>query len=203
MSKRKVLGIGTIVVFLIIAVIAITVVYAAYNSNLTINGSATAKATKWSVIFTDLQDVTLGNDNNVTSTAKEIFTPTITGQTAIGDYSVELHTPGDYAIYKFKIKNAGDFPAKIDSSFSMPTPLCTKGTMGTDDDATNVCNNLEYTLTYVSDSSKVKIGDTFEPEQEKEVQLKIHYKNTITSQQLPTDDVTIGNLKITIPFVQY
>lgn len=185
------------------SIVAVTVAFAAYSSNLTISGSATAKKAHWSVVFTDLQPAVIGNDNGMTATAKEVTAPAISGQTAIETYNVELQNPGDYVSYNFKISNTGDFPAKIDSSFTMPTPTCTKGTSGVDNDATNVCDNLEYTLKYVTDNAAVKPGDTFDVGEEKEVQLRIYYKKTVTSDQLPSDDVAIGNLNIVIPFVQY
>ncbi len=203
MNKRKILGIGTVVTAFILSIVAVTVAFAAYSSDLKINGSGTAKGARWGVVFADLQDAVTGNDNGVTSTAKEVVAPVISGEAAIETYKVELKTPGDYVSYNFKIKNSGDFPAKIDSSFVMPTPSCTKGTSGVDADATNVCANLEYTLKYVSDNSDVKVGDTFDVGEAKEVQLKIYYKNTTAENQLPTDDVAIGNLNILIPFVQY
>lgn len=208
MNKRKILGVGTVVTALILSVVAVTVAFAAYNSDLTINGSATAKSARWSVIFTDLQVAEKGNDNGMTSTAVEVTSPEIVGDVAIETYNVELKTPGDYVSYKFKISNSGDFPAKIDSSFAMPTPTCTKGTAGTDDDATNVCKNLEYTLKYVStdasiNGTDVRPGDTFDVGETKEVQLKLYYKKTVPTSELPSDDVKIGGLNITIPFVQY
>ncbi len=203
MNKRKILGIGTVVTALVLSVVAVTVAFAAYNSELEINGSATLKQSDWSIVFIDLQDAQVGNDNGLVSTAKEVVAPAISGTTAIKTYNVELRQPGDYISYNFKIKNAGDFPAKIDSSFAMPTPTCTKGASGVDADATNVCNNLEYTLKYVSDNSVVKAGDTLDAGEAKEVQLKIYYKKTVTEEQLPTDDVAISNLNIVIPFIQY
>ncbi len=203
MNNRKILGVGTLMVALILSIVAVTVSLAAYSSELKINGSATAKGAHWSVVFSDLKDAVTGNDNGVTSTAKEITAPEIVGNTAIETYTVQLQTPGDYVSYDFKISNSGDFPAKIDSSFAMPTPSCTKGTSGVDADETNVCNNLEYTLKYVSDGSTVKAGDTLNVGEAKDVQLKIYYKKTMTEDQLPKDDVAIGNLNIVIPFIQY
>lgn len=203
MDKRNILGIGTVAVAFVLSIVAVTVAFASYTSSISIKGSGTAKGAHWSVVFSDLQNAVTGNDNNVASTAKEVTKPSISGQTSIETYKVELQTPGDFVSYNFKIKNSGDFPAKIDSSFTMPTPTCTKGTSGVEEDATNVCNNLEYTLKYVSDNTDVKAGDTFANGEAKEVQLKIYYKKTATEEQLPSDDVTIGNLDIVIPFIQY
>lgn len=206
MDKKKSLGIVTGVIALVVSVAAVTLAYAAYDASLTIKGSGTAKATKWSIIFKDLGEAQTGNDGGVTSTASEKTTPNIVGNTSIETYSVELKTPGDYVTYNFKIKNDGDFPAKIDTGFTMPTPTCTKGASGVDADATNVCSNLTYTLKYVTNGvvgDDVSVNDTFAAGEEKEVQLKIYYNKNATSAQLPTDDVAIGNLNITIPFVQY
>lgn len=203
MEKKKGLGIVTAAIALVISVVGTTVAFAAYNASLTIKGSGTAKATRWSIIFKNLGNAQTGNDGGVTSTAREVTAPSIVGDTSIETYSVELKTPGDYVTYNFKIKNAGDFPAKIDSGFAMPTPSCTKGASGVDADATNVCGNLTYTLKYVTGGANVAVNDTFAAGEEKEVQLKIYYSKNVTTAQLPTDDVAIGNLNITIPFVQY
>lgn len=203
MDKKKILGVGTIAVALILSVVSVTVVFAAFNAQLDIKGSASTKGARWGVVFSDLKTAQTGNDNGVTSTATEITAPRIEGQASIETYEVQLQTPGDYISYRFTITNSGDFPAKIDTSFAMPTPTCTKGTGGTDTDATNVCNNLEYTLKYVEDSAPVQAGDTFAINESKEVELKIYYKKTVTTDLLPSADVAIGNLNIAIPFVQY
>ena len=203
MDKKKSLGIVTAAIALVVSIVGTTVAFAAYNASLTIKGSGTAKATRSSIIFKDLGSAQTGNDAGVTSTASEKTAPSIVGNTSIETYSVELKTPGDYVTYNFKIKNDGDFPAKIDTGFAMPTPSCTKGASGVDADATNVCSNLTYTLKYVTGGANVAVNDTFAAGEEKEVQLKIYYSKNATTAQLPTDDVAIGNLNITIPFVQY
>lgn len=203
MEKKIGLGIITGAIALVVAIVGTTVAFAAYNESLTIKGSGTAKATRWSIIFKDLGNVQTGNNGGVTSTAREVTAPSIVGDTSIETYSVELKTPGDYVTYNFKIKNAGDFPAKIDSGFTMPTPTCIQGANGKADDATNVCGNLTYSLKYVIGGADVSVNDTFAVGEEKEVQLKIYYNKNATTAQLPTDDVAIGNLNITIPFVQY
>jgi hypothetical protein len=206
MDRRKTLGIGTIAAACVLSIVAISVSFAAYTSSLTIKGTGTVKTSKWKVVFKDLGNAQTGNDAGVTSTAKQVTGPSIVGETSIESYKVELKTPGDYVYYDFKISNDGDFPAKIDTGFSMPTPSCTKGASGSDSDATNVCGNLTYTLNYVNNGTvgaAVASGDTFAVGQSKDVRLKIYYKKTATTAQLPKDDVTIGNLNITIPFVQY
>lgn len=206
MNNKKSLGIGTIAAAFVLSIVAVSVSFAAYTSSLTIKGSGTVKSGKWKVVFKNLGTAVVGNDAGLTSTATEVTTPSIVGDTSIESYNVELKTPGDYVTYDFKISNDGDFRAKIDTGFSMPTPTCTKGASGVDSDETNVCGNLIYTLKYVNngiEGSSVASGDTFAVGESKNVRLKIYYKKTVTESQIPTDDVTVGNLNITIPFVQY
>lgn len=210
MDKRKVLGVVTIAMAFFMSIVAVTVAFASYTQQLQITGSATARNAKWSIIFSDLETVLLGNDvSGVTSTAKEKTIPTITGNTSIGTYKVELQTPGDYAVYKFKIQNTGSFPARIDTGFQMPIPQCTKSASGTETDATNVCNNLEYTLKYVTctkDNTKngkaVASGNSFPVGESCDVELKLYYKETVASTDLPKNDVEISNLGIDINFIQ-
>ncbi len=205
MDKKKNLGVIGTVLAVVVAVVGVSIVWASYTAGLNIKGSGTVKGSKWSIIFTDLGSAQTGNDNGMTSTAKETTAPAIVGDTSIETYSVELKTPGDYVTYNFKIKNNGDFPAKIDTGFTLPTPSCVATVNGnaTDADATNVCKNLTYTLTYVDGGESVKAGDAFDVGESKEVQLKLYYKKTATADQLPSDDITVSNLNITIPFVQY
>lgn len=205
MDKKKNLGVIGTVVAVIVAVIGVSMVWASYSSNLYVKGSGSVKGAKWSVIFSNLSTVQTGNDGGVTSTAREITAPNIVGDNSIETYSVELKTPGDYVIYKFKIKNNGDFPAKIDTGFALPTPSCAPatGSSATAQEATNVCSNLTYTLTYVTGGAAVASGDTFALNEEKEVELKLYYNKNATEAQLPSDDVAVTNLNITIPFVQY
>lgn len=204
MDKTRNLGIVGTITAVVVAVVAVSIVWAAYTANLTIKGSGTVKGANWSIIFTDLGSAQVGNDNNVTSTAKETTTPQIVGDTSIETYSVELKTPGDYVTYNFKIKNNGDFPAKVDT-FTLPTPTCAPADSSdaTESEAANVCKNLTYTLTYVDGGATVKSGDTFAIGESKEVQLKLYYNKNAATSELPKNDITVSNLNITIPFVQY
>lgn len=213
MNKRRILGVGTLVIALVLSITSVTIAFAALNTNLTIKGTAKMKGSKWAIKFTDLKTVVTGNDRTgVVATAAETQTPTITGDTAIGNYRVEFATPGDYAYYDFTISNTGDFDAVIDDSFAMPTPSCEKGTNGVDEDKSKVCNNLVYTLKYLNEDNTegeaVKVGDTLAHSQSKNVRLKLYFNKAVAeaegadSSVLPFDDVEIGNLNITIPFIQ-
>ncbi len=203
MDSKKDIGVVGTIVAVIVAVVGVSVVWAAYTSNLTVKGSASAEAANWSIIFKDLGTAQVGNTAGVTSTAKEVTAPTIVGDTSIEDYEVSVKTPGDFVSYTFKIKNDGSFPAKIDDGFSIPTPTCEVGG-ATTTDSTNVCAQLTYTLEYTSGGS-VASGDEFAIGEEKEVILKLAYTvdaTDTTGAKLPKTNVDIKIPDITIPFVQ-
>lgn len=206
MDKKKNIGVVGAMLAVIVAVLGVSVVWAAYTAELNIKGSGTVQGANWSVVFVDLGQAVTGNEAGMTSYAREVTAPAIAGNTSIETYKVELKTPGDYVTYTFKIKNNGDFPAKIDTGFAMPTPTCAPAEAGsaTEQDASNVCGNVSYTLTYTAGSkAAVAVGDTFEPGEAKEVMLKLAYNKAATTAQLPKDDIEISNLNITIPFIQY
>ena len=188
---------------LLISVAAVSIAYAALNETLKINGDATVLASKWKIKYANLAAVVK------TGFAEEVTAPTInTNDTKVGDYSVTLKSPGDQIKYTFDVVNEGTFDAEI-SSFTLPTPVCTG--QATDPtakaaDETNVCNNLEYKLTY-SDGTPVAVGDELANKNAatghtKGLILTLTLKDTMTASELPTDDVAISNLEITTIYSQ-
>lgn len=195
MKEKRNIIVFTIVIAAIAAVTAVGIAYAAFSRQLNINGSAKVAASSWKIKFSNLAPVT------TTGTAKELTAPTINEEdTTIGDYSVSLTNPGDTVTYKFDVVNEGTFDAKV-SSVTIPTPSCTGAGETATVDGTNVCNNITYTLTY-EDGSNVKIDDTLNKGETKSMVLTLKYSDSITSEQLPKNDVSISNLSITIVYSQ-
>ena len=191
MNKDKKLVFG--ILALAVGIVAVSISYAAFTQNLNINGTANVQATNWSVHFANLT-------NEVRSgTAVERTAPTIkSGRTDIGDYAVEFYTPGDSITYTFDVVNDGDYDAKI-SVLTKGTPTCS----GTDQTSnTNVCANLEYTLKYTSGGANVAVNDTLLVNETKNMTLVLRYKNTIGQNELPSSEVTVSNLGITIQYAQ-
>jgi hypothetical protein len=191
MNKDKKLVFG--ILALLVGIVAVSISYAAFTQNLNINGSANVQATSWSVHFANL---TNGVRNG---TAVERTAPTIkSGRTDIGDYAVDFYTPGDSITYKFDVVNDGDYDAKI-AVVTKGTPSCS----GTDTTSnTNVCNNLEYTLKYTSNNQDVAVNDTLKKNETKNMTLVLRYKSTIGQNELPTAEVTVSNLGITLQYAQ-
>ena len=191
MNKDRKLVFG--ILALVVGIVAVSISYAAFTQNLNINGTGNVQATSWSVHFANLT-------NAVTSgTAHEDVAPTIkASRTDIGDYEVSFYTPGDSITYKFDVVNDGDYDAKI-AVVTKGTPSCS----GTDTTSnTNVCNNLEYTLKYTSNNQDVSVNDTLRKNETKNMTLVLRYKSTIGQNELPTAEVIVSNLGITLQYAQ-
>lgn len=184
---------GVVLVLAIVAVIGIT--YASLSQQLEINGEGTVKATTWEIKFANLGAAT------TVGSAVEVTAPTInTNDTKIGDYSVKLTKPGDEVSYTFDIVNNGEINAEL-SSYTLPTPTCTGNGDSAETDSTNICKNLNYSLTY-SDGTPVAQNDTLNAGETKNLKLTLGYKTTIANSELPLNDVVISNLGITMIYAQ-
>ena len=192
MNKNKKLVFG--ILALLVGIVAISISYAAFTQNLNINGTANVEATAWSVHFANLVKEDWGD------TTQEATAPTIkASRTEIGDYSVDFYTPGDSITYTFDVVNDGDYNAKI-SVLTKGTPTCS-GSDSTSNE--NVCNHIHYYLAYYKGAvDDVAVNDTLRRGQTKRMTLMITYDNTIEASELPTSEVTVSNLGISIQYVQ-
>lgn len=186
----------TMMIVVAVALVAIVGVgYAAFTSTLTIKGTGTVKASSWKIKFANLSSATLVGQ------ATEITAPTVSNNdTHIGDYAVTLTAPGDSVTYDFDVTNAGTFDAEI-SSITIGNPTCTGTGANATNDQTNVCNNLTYKLTYANGTA-VAENDTLAAGKTKSMKLALTYSSSITADQLPTNDVAISGLEVTVIYSQ-
>ena len=137
--KIKVLSVAA----LLVAVLGLTVAFAALSQTLTINGSATVNAASWDVHFENLSEATIEGG------AEVVTKPTITEDgTSIQTFKVKLTKPLDSVIYTFDVKNAGSINAKLTGITKAATPTCTGSGDSATTDAEKVCSGLTYKLTY-------------------------------------------------------
>ncbi len=195
MTNKKTIGILGVMILILVVVSVIGITYAAFTQELQIEGTASAKAASWKIKFKELQEAeTIG-------TAKEIEKPSIeSGDTKISGFVAQLASPGDSISYKFKVANEGTFNAKV-SSKNIPTPTCTGSGNAAATDKDNVCKHLTYTLTYAT-GGEINEEDTLTAGEEKELKLTLTYSASVPANELPTNDVTIGNLSTTLTYVQ-
>ena len=178
------------VVALLIAVVGLTIGYAAYASTLTINGSANVDPASWDVHFA----YKTGDSLTATKTgsAVENTAPTL-ATTTISGFDVTLKAPGDSVTYDFSVKNAGTLDAKL-TTFTLGTLTCAPndGSTISQEDATRLCGELKYTLTY-ADGSAITTGTTLEKTTgSKDLTLKLEWPGSSTLQVSDDVKVTIG-----------
>lgn len=190
-QNLKITVIGT----LIVIVTAIAIGYASFSESLTISGSASVKSSSWNVVFTNVSTVYLNG------LASEITHPSIdTNKTSIGNYSVSLTAPGDFAGYIVDVENKGTFCAEIES-IEIPTPVCTGTGTNATNDAANVCKHLTYTLTDTS-GNQVETGKVLKQNATDQFRILLSYSEEVTAEELPSADVTISNLSINVIYRQ-
>lgn len=94
-------------VALVVAVLGLTVAFAALSQTLTINGTASVDAAQWDVHFESLSEPT------ITGGATLITPPTINDDsTYIGDFEISITKPGDGVSFVAEIVNAGTISAE-------------------------------------------------------------------------------------------
>lgn len=173
------------VIALLVAVIGLTVGYAAYTETLTINGSAKVVPATWDVKFKNLGETQL--TGHATSTD-----PTLT-DTTISGFVATLTVPGDSVKYKFDVANDGTIDAKL-TTFTMGTLSCapSSGSTATQEEANAVCAELTYTLQYGSPLTTPAVNDTLAKETSKAAELTLTWASTGVAQPSGSIDVTVG-----------
>ena len=177
------------IVALLIAVVDLIVGYDAYSSTLTINGTATVDPASWKVNFDYKTGDSLTGKAN--GHATETTAPTL-ADTTISGFDVTLKAPGDSVTYNFLIKNSGTLNAEL-ANFTMGTLTCAPNASSSisQEDATKLCGELKYTLTY-ADGSTITTGTTLNSNDSKELELKLEWPSTSTLSVSDDVKVTIG-----------
>ena len=191
---------------IVISVLALfTVIAIAFTEQLTITGSATARAAVWKIRFGSL-----GGEPILTGSAKEITAPVIDENgTSIKTFSFEFDGINDSIAYSFWVANEGDLDAKIQSiEFSKPT--CTESDglnkRGGGMDATLTCGNLNYNLQYENsaasrpEENRVEVGDDLKAHESRKMVFTFSYDARNASE--PYDDVRVSGVDLTITYVQ-
>ena len=196
---------------LLVAVLGLTVAFAALSQTLTINGSAAVNAASWDIHF----EKTSGKETEVKGAAT--FTePTLSG-TTIENFSATLTKPGDSVIYYFDIVNNGTVDAQIES-YNFPYALsdcitninkysyCMNFDFNSDDNVSVLDKSVyidlfNHYLKYADTDKSVRQGDTINAGETKHMKLVIEYKDTAT--ELPENNLTLTSSDpITITYEQ-
>ena len=180
-----------VLVVLIVAICGLSIAYALLSTTLSISGSTNVSAASWKIKFSNLTG---------SSTGGASYTLPTFSDTSLSDYEIILTKPGDSVTFSFDIVNDGSIGAAI-TSFVKNTPTCSgvAGSSTATEDAPLVCNNITYSFTY-TDGTVVGLNDTLAAGETKSVKLSLTYNSNASS--LPSNDVAISNLDITIIYGQ-
>ena len=198
-------------VALIVAVLGLTIAFAALSQTLTINGTASINSATWDIHFENLARNTNGD-------ATINGEPTLNA-TTISGINVTLTKPNDSVIFLVDIVNDGTIDAKVESievselcTLSSPVESCDWDNDGevTETDIQKVNDNLTFVAGYNDDSTSIKVNDTLNIGETKKIAIAIaYYKliegDTIESEEateLPARDLQFNDLSVTINYVQ-
>lgn len=177
---------------LVLSVIGISVGFAAMSTELNLNGSASVVPASWKIKFNNLSTPT------ITGSATVVTAPTITSDTHIGNYEVQLTKPGDQVVYTFDVQNTGSIDAEL-STYTFATPTITGSGTAAAADETIVSNNLVYTLTY-ADGTAINTNDVLNHGDTVSLKLTVGY--SATADALPAATVTITGMDVTFVYSQ-
>ena len=167
----------------IVAVLGLTVAFAALSTTLNINGTAYLDAAKWGIRFENLSSPTKIGSATTTGTAKieESKAAEITGM------NVSLSIPGDKVVYTVDLVNKGTINAKIDNI-----------------EKTVLTQEQQRYLTFkVTDPNgyEIKQGDILSAGETKKITITIEFIKDLTKEDLPKQTSTIS-LSYKLNFVQ-
>lgn len=197
-----------VIITLTVAIISLGIAFAAFSSQLTINGTATVQSSNWKIHFATSSSgsdpgsagttVTASLSNNAGWTATSTSTES-TLKTASFTWAGTLKTPGDQISYKFYIRNVGNYRAKI-TSINTPELSCTKG--GSTE--TTICGKVTYGL-YTDSTGETPLAQntTIAAGSYQEVYLIAKLATNVTAAQLPNSNVTVNPTTISITYTQY
>ena len=190
-----------IIIALVVAIVSLGVAFAAFSTTLNINGTATVQQSNWDIYFMTATSGTKPTSStalpaaNISGTAQSksgsIVATTLT-------WSASFKAPGEYAVFKVYVKNAGSYNAKITG--------ITKGGITCSTDPKSVCGHLHYEL-YTDSSCTTALTQNrpLNAGAEDIIYLKAWLDDTGWSTDgsgLPTTDVTSSTITATITYTQ-
>ena len=174
------------VVALLVAVVGLSVAYAALSTTLEITGQATINSASWNVQFVEGTGTPVGGASATT--------PTVTS-TSISNLNVTLTKPGDSYTYTFSIQNTGSINAKL-GTVNIGTISCTSENS---DEANATCQDLTYSVSY-ADGTPFTVGDALDSQATKQAKLTISYN--ADADTVPAQPVTVTGLTATLIYDQ-
>lgn len=184
-------------VALVVAVLGLTVAFAALSAQLTIEGSATVSKASWDVHFANLSAPTITGGSSVKPMTSDLGIQA-DNTTAIKLPKMTFTKPGDTITYTVDVVNSGTINAKVGTA-----PICK---ITYDDTNTNAADkdmvdpNFVCKLTY-SDDAEISANDELNSNSgTKTMKLTIGY--SADAEKVPSNDVIISEIKVEMKYVQ-
>ena len=179
-NKRKGKG---VMILLLIAVLLMTVGFAAFVSNLQIDGTVNVTPTKWSVHYVS---------NSITPTSGSVTATASVNETTYS-FEVDLEKPGDFYEATVQVTNDGDFDAVL-TSITMSGVTSANSAY------------LLYTVTYDDStyaSSTTGLSKELDAGATENVKVRVEYLLPADAEDLPTGSTPITvNLTGTLHYDQ-
>ena len=192
------------VVALVVAVLGISVGFAAMSEQLSVTGQVKVQPAKWDIKFTNA--VFSNNNTYASQTTTEAVgnnpaTPTMP-DTTFSNYEIVLTRPGDIGTYTVTVENQGDIDAEVSSVVLGGNLTYTGQALDATQKATDeqiVQNNVTYTITW-SNGDAIVQGDKLVSNASRDLVITAEYASEAT--ELPSAPVVITGRDLTLTFVQ-
>lgn len=173
-KEKNVIGI----VALIVAIVGLSVGFAAFTSTITVatTGTYTPPSSDWNVAFSCTPTATVAGSATCGK-------GTVSGTTWSG-LTATLVKPGDACTWTCSIKNSGKYTAYLNAVSGGAISACTPA--ATSDLATSACSDITFTKTPSSASGSIAAGGT------QTVTLKLTYGGDVYTDESIT--ITISDL---------
>lgn len=150
MNKKRSIQ-NTLIIVLGIAITCLSVVYAAYDTNLAIKGQATIRKANWNVHLENPQKTT-----NTSSTVQESIPLSIDEDGVELSFAAALR-PGETYEFTIDVKNSGTFDAKL-SSYNLTAKENGNPVSITDSVSSYTNNYLQYEVLGVAQDEELLAG---------------------------------------------
>ncbi len=177
------------IIAIVVAVVGISIAYAAMTTTLKITGRANMNSANWNIEFQSL---------TAEKTGDAVYTAPTLAATSLSNYSVTLTKPGDSVTFKFKLANTGNIDAKL-KTITKGKPVCIGTGESADDDENLVCQNIIFDFKY-QDGKPIVENDSLNQQTTKDVILTIEYNNNTNN--LPKGHVTVNGLDVVMLYEQ-
>ena len=190
------------IVALIVAILGLSIGYAAFTTTLNIdNARGTVESSTWRVEFASLTDADL-QTLSINNAFHKIGTASISGVPSIGTLTVSninlaVAAPGDEAYYYFKIVNHGTYNARSEG--------ITVGNTGnlSSNDQVWVNANASFKVEFKNGSTWQEITSSSQLSLAKgaTIYVRVSLKFNGSATSVPATQITFPTKKVTIPFV--